>query len=411
MQQKYFSAFNTRWVSCFAKFLLLILVDVLISIFYVNSIETYKSNTIATKRKDATMNKLLVLAALTVAAAPAMASKARMTALGNANHLIDTQTIFVNSADINYLGDFATIEFGSNANNSGGAYNAPRAEGGFVRSSSMGKWGAYLGRQSSTVNQFVATANAASAGPFLTEQNPLDLFYGTEMAGQKWGFGVHHSAAKLESTTQEVSTLGLSAGVRNDIWDAYLRLGLMGETKNTGAGHDLKQKGFYDIGFGYWMDTVYLSAKFLTTKGTLTAGTETDIEKNAWSVSAIDNMKVEGGNFFYGISYTSDELKVGAAKTTTTGLPLIAGMEIDAASWLALRGSITQNVLMGEVKADPGSTDKMANNTVVAAGAAVKFGKMTMDATISGSGTTSGTADGTVNGNNLFTQGSLTYMF
>ncbi|WP_157684664.1 hypothetical protein [Bdellovibrio bacteriovorus] len=362
------------------------------------------------------MNKLLVLAALTVAAAPAMASKARLTALGNANHLIDTQTVFTNAADINYLGDYATIEFGSNANNSGSGVTTPRAEGGFTRTSSMGKWGAYLGRQSSTVNEFIAGVNAAptNAG-LLTEQNALDLMYGTEMAGQKWGFGAHYSAAKLESTSQEVNTLGVSAGVRNDVWDAYLRVGLGGESKVSGAS-ELKQKGLYDVGFGYWLDTVYLSAKYITTKGTLSGnpvlgGTDLDIEKNAWSVSAIDNMKVEGGNFFYGISYTSNEVKKGNNKETTTGLPLIAGMEIDAASWMVLRGSISQNVFVGEVKNDPGSTDKMANNTVVAAGAGIKFGKMTMDATISGSGTTSGTADGTVNGNNLFTQGSLTYMF
>ena len=366
------------------------------------------------------MNKLLVLAALTVAAAPAMASKARMTALGNASHLIDTQTVFSNSADINYLGDYATIEFGSSANDAGGAVTSPRAEGGFTRTSSMGKWGAYLGRQSSTVNEFIAGVNATpanggvSAG-LMTEQNTLDLMYGTEMAGQKWGFGAHYSAAKKESTSQEVNTLGVSAGVRNDIWDAYLRVGLGGESKVTGAA-ELKQKGLYDIGFGYWLDTVYLSAKYLTTKGTLSGygGADLDIEKNAYSVSAIDNMKVEGGNFFYGISYSSTEVKKGSSsKTTTTGLPLIAGMEIDAATWLVLRGSVSQNVFLGEVKTETttSSTDKMANNTVVAAGAAVKFNKITLDASISGSGANSGTADGTVNGNNLFTQGSLTYMF
>lgn len=368
------------------------------------------------------MNKLLVLAALTVAAAPAMASKARLTSLGNANHLIDTQTVFTNPADINYLGDYATIEFGSKANNSGtdASLNTPRAEGGFTRTSSMGKWGAYLGRQSSTVNEFINGVNASQANGgvnagLLTEQNALDLMYGTEMAGQKWGFGAHYSAAKLESASQEVNTLGVSAGVRNDVWDAYLRIGLGGESKVTG-GAELKQKGLYDIGFGYWLDTVYLSAKYLTTKGTLSGaallgGTELDIEKNAYSVSAIDNMKVEGGNFFYGISYTSDEIKKGSNKTTTTALPLIAGMEIDATSWMVLRGSISQNVFVGEVKKDPGSSDKMANNTVVAAGAGIKFGKMSFDGSISGSGTNSGNADGTVNGNNLFTQGSLTYMF
>lgn len=366
------------------------------------------------------MKKLLVLAALSMAATPALASKARLTALGNAAHLIDTQTVFVNTADMHYLGDYATIEFGSSANNAGStSTQAPRAEGGFVRSSSMGKWGAYLGRQSATVNEFVTGVNAQNPGlDLLTEQNSLDLFYGTELAGQKWGFGLHHSAAKIEdpAPTREVNTMGLSVGVRNDVWDAYGRFGLMGETKAEGLA-ELKQKGLFDLGFGYWMDTVYLSAKYLTTKGTLTpnGGADTDIEKNTWSVSAIDNMKVEGGNFFYGISYSSNELKTAGVKQTTTALPLIAGMEIDAASWLVLRGSITQNVIIGEFKDEtnsPATTNKNANNTVVAAGAGLKFGKLVVDGTIAGAGTTSGnTANGDVNGNQLLANGSLTYMF
>lgn len=368
------------------------------------------------------MKKLLVLAALTVAAAPAMASKARLTSLGNAVHLIDTQTIFTNTADVHYLGDFATIEFGGNVNASAATAGStvPRAEGGFVRSSSMGKWGAYLGRQSATVNEFVTNANAAiAASPLaitdalLPEQNTLDLFYGTELAGQKWGFGVHYSAAKFESTSQEVNTLGLSAGVRNDVWDAYLRLGLGGESKNTSvAGTDiaLKQKGLYDLGFGMWFDTVYASVKYLSTKGTLTTGaTDTDAEKTQYSLNVIDNVKVDGGNFFYGISYASNELKNGNTKNTTTGLPVIVGMEMDAASWLVLRGSLSQNVFLGEVKADNGTTtttDKMANGTTVAAGAGVKFNKFLLDATVAGSDNT-----GEINANKFFTNASLTYMF
>ena len=359
------------------------------------------------------MKKLLVLAALTAAAAPAMASKARMTALGNSVHLIDTQTVFVNTADVHYLGDFATLEFGSSANNAGAG---ARAEGGFVRSSSMGKWGAYLGRQSSTVNTFVSTSNTAianipgaPANALLTEQNTLDLFYGTELAGQKWGFGVHHSAAKLESSSQEVSTLGISAGVRNDVWDAYARLGLGGETKNTsvaGTTLELKQKGLIDVGFGYWFDTLYVSAKYLTTKGTLTTGTtETDSEKNNIALNVVDNVKVEGGNFFYGAGFVTDESKNGNNKVTNTNLPVIVGMELDAASWLVLRGSITQNVLMGEKKNDPGATDKMANNTTVAAGAGIKFGKLMLDGTLAGS------SNGDINGNTLLANSSLTYTF
>jgi len=362
------------------------------------------------------MKKLLVVAALSMAAAPAMASKARLSALGNAAHLIDTQTIFVNTADINYLGDFATVEFGE-ANN---AAADPHAEGGFVRSSSIGKWGAYLGRQSTTVNEFVDTVNAALPGAveLLKEQNALDLMYGTELAGQKWGFGIHYSSAKDEGAdvatigNRKVNTLGASVGVRNDLWNAYLRFGLLGKTESdfAGAGSpELEQKGLYDLGGGYWFDTLYVDAKFLTTKGTFSAGgTDKDIEKTQYSVGVIDNVKVEGGNFFYGARFANKEVKTDAGKQTEMGLPVLAGIEVDATSWMVLRGSITQTILLGETKNDattPEQKTNLLNDTTVAAGAGLKFGKLMLDATLEGSTT------GKINANTLLANAALTYMF
>lgn len=360
------------------------------------------------------MKKLLVLAALTVAAAPAMASKARLTALGNSDHLIDAQTIFKNSADIHYLSDFATIEFGSPT---GDAPNK-KAEGGFVRSSSMGKFGAYLGHQSATVNEFVSTINALIDPDLLNEQNALDLMYGTELIGLKWGFGLHYSNAKDEGVNaatlgnRKENTLGVNAGVRTDVWNAYLRLGLMGKTESdlTASGSpSLEQKGLYDAGFGYWIDTLYVSAKYLLTKGTLTVGaTDTDVEKTDYSINVIDNVKVEGGNFFYGASYTNIERKFGNSKQTAMGLPLIAGIEVDATSWMVLRGSISQTVLLQETKTEAATDLKtnLLNDTVASAGVGLKFGKLMVDATLAGSSTT-----GEINGNSLLANASLTYAF
>ena len=59
------------------------------------------------------MKKLLVLAALTMAAAPAMASKARLTALGNSEQLTDAQGIFSKPSNLTSLGNWATAEIGA----------------------------------------------------------------------------------------------------------------------------------------------------------------------------------------------------------------------------------------------------------------------------------------------------------
>lgn len=385
------------------------------------------------------MKNLLVLAALTMAAAPAMASKARLSALGNASHLVDTQTLFVNPADLNYVGDFATLEFGNNDTSyvngavagQGVTTRGPKAEGGFTKTLSWGKVGAYLGHRNDTTTSFVDGINAAltpvnstSTGLLLTEQNPLDLFYGNDFGGMKWGFDLHYSNAQNETgvgtatdVTQKENTLGLAAGVRTDIWNAFLRVGLSGKTQSDSkalgtTAPELESKGLYKLGGGYWFDSIYAFANYEYAKGTasdLAAPLNGDITKNQWEIGMVNNHKVEAGNFFYGVSYLSSEIKVDATpstKTTVSGLPLLVGMEIDAASWLTLRGSVKQTILVGENKTESKALkSNLTNDTVVAAGAGLKWNKIELDATLAGA------VNGNVNSDNLLANASLTYMF
>lgn len=380
------------------------------------------------------MKQLLVLAALSMAAAPAMASKARLSSLGNAAHLIDTQTIFVNPADLNYTGDFATLEFGT-ANGTTYATDAtagnvvattsPKAEGGFVRTTSWGKVGAYLGHRNDTTTSFIdgfnsqllAASGANKSAYLMTEQNPLDLFYGTDFGGMKFGAEVHYSNSKNENgaVTQKQNTLGISAGLRTDVWNAYARVGLMGKTESDitaapAVNPELEAKGLYKVGGGYWFDSIYAFANYEYAKGTATNNAaDTDITKNAWEIGMVNNHKVEGGNFFYGISYLSSEVKsesTTTTKSTVSGLPLVVGMELDAASWLTLRGSVKQTVIVGENKNESANTkSNLTNDTVVAAGAGLKWGKIELDGSLAGSTT------GNVSGNSLLADVALTYNF
>lgn len=379
------------------------------------------------------MKKLLVLAALTMAAAPAMASKARLNALGNASHLVDTQTLFVNPADLNYVGDFATLEFGNNTPATGEA----KAEGGFVRNTSWGKVGAYLGHRNDVTTDFISLYNAKNAlnstatGQLLSEQNPLDLFYGNEFSGMKYGVDLHYSNSKNDtgatSVVQKQNTLGLSAGVRTDIWNAYLRLGLSGKTESdVAASPKLESKGLYKAGGGYWFDSIYAFANYEYAKGTgTTSSVDTDITKNQYEVGMVNNHKLDAGTFFYGVSYLSNEVKYDksgspTAKISQNVIPLVVGMEMDATSWMVLRGSVKQSVLVGDKKDEVGTTgtivnkSQLVNDTVVAAGAGLKFGKLTVDSTISaatsGRFMTDNAGNGTTN-SELLANMSMTYLF
>lgn len=387
------------------------------------------------------MKNLLVLAALTVAVSPAFASKARYGALGNSAHITDTQSIFVNPVHMHKVGQFATFELGQPTN--GGTPYAEKAEGGFLMNSSWGVWGAYVGHRSETVTEFVSGINATTAanpalpgynGQLLTEQNPLDLFFGGDVSGMKWGTYLHYSSAKndaavagVNGTDAKVETAGAGFGLAGDLWDAYLRVGLNGKseakaTAPAALSAELKQKGLYSAGGGYWMENNYIFANFLTAKGefTLTGGGTTDIEKTEYQVGVVNNNPVAGGNVFYGVSYLNNETKNGNNKSTKSRLPVVVGMEVDAASWLVLRGSVTQAVLVGENKSLAGQKAELTNSTTVAAGAGLKFGKLTLDGLIShtpGSNATRGTeanlpdTNGTISGTGTITQASLTYLF
>jgi hypothetical protein len=98
-------------------------------------------------------------------------------------------------------------------------------------------------------------------------------------------------------------------------------------------------------------------------------------------------MKSEGVEMFYGVAYNMLTLKekVGDSKTETTSLPFTVGLEAEANSWMTLRGSVKQNVLLGSTKtstAGTGDADTIPNNTTVAAGVGFKWGKASLDATL-----------------------------
>ena len=84
-------------------------------------------------------------------------------------------------------------------------------------------------------------------------------------------------------------------------------------------------------------------------------------------------------------------------KSSSTNLPLTFAMEADATSWLVLRGSVSQNVIIGESKTIAGKKTSTANSAVVNAGATLNFGKLKVDGVI---GTTAASRAGSVGTSN-----------
>ena len=94
------------------------------------------------------------------------------------------------------------------------------------------------------------------------------------------------------------------------------------------------------------------------------------------------------------------------------GLPVTFGFEADATSWLTLRGSVGQNVILNNRK-NGANKSSDANTTTVNGGATLNFGKLAVDGLV---GTTSsagvaGTKNGVLSTSNLLTRVGVTYNF
>lgn len=384
------------------------------------------------------MKKTLLIAALTMMSASAFASKARMSSLGNSAHIIDAQTIFTQPADLHEGGDWATFETGPSAATTlmDNSDTGTQSEGGFVKSMGDAKWGFYLNHKNAFQNYYRMNtyAGAARTNKYLGHENPIDIFYGAKSGDMKWTVGFSYSNSENKQTQvttddKKQNAMGLRFGVRADMWDAALLLGLGSTANGDGATDTNKFSGTtsYMLKGGYNMGSMYLFAD-MSADGYKVESSTTTLEKGTASgmtLGVVDSMKSEGTEFFYGVSYKSMTMKAEdatteLAKTVMTTLPFILGLEHDANSWLVLRASVTQSVLLSSTKTDTGngsatSVDKKNyQDTNVNVGAGVKFNKLTIDGSLSGLNnvsSTSNSATGTYGTNALLANASLTYKF
>lgn len=204
---------------------------------------------------------LYLIAAVSLAATSAMASKARQKALSNTTAITDVQSIFLNPADVHYVGDFVTFEMGTTPTSPAtGASTATTAEGGFLHAMGDAKLGFYLGKASASVNDLRADANAKATAAFLQQENPFEIFYGAKAGDQNWALSFSYASSDKKgdpaSTTDDKkqSAMGMRLGVKNDVWGAYANIGL-GSTAKDGA-NEYKGKSGLTLGGHYFMNTI-----------------------------------------------------------------------------------------------------------------------------------------------------------
>ena len=360
--------------------------------------------------------KKVLLVVVALASTNAFATRARVNALGNSPHLVDTQTVYSNPADMMIMGDYVTMESGTTA---GGAEGA-NAEGMVTRSWGDAKMGLSLGNQSRNASTWGLRSSALYTGfaTIKSQQNPVGLSYGMKTGDMNWAATLVYSNYNDKVASEKESSMGIRTGLRMGALDAKLNIGLINTYENTTDG---KFKGNMGItaGAGYAMDSLYVSGTVTMAgfKAENPAGTETkDFSGTEINASAVSSHKKDGNEFFYGAGLTSvnTKEKVADSKVTQLYLPVWMGMEVDAASWLTVRGSVTQKTLINSTKVETGATTTTetapgANSTAVAVGAGMKWNKLTLDGSLTG--LSGATANQKVDGTNLLGQVGVTYMF
>lgn len=361
------------------------------------------------------MKKVLIIA-VALASANAFATRARVTALGNSEHLLDTQTVYSNPADMVVLADYVNFESGSTA---AGAENS-NAEGMITRSMGDSKFGLSLGHLSQSASIWGLRnpgATVTNITGIISQQNPVGLSYGTKFNDMIFGGTLIYSNYDDKKNSVKESSAGLRLGLRTGAWDVKAAIGLGNNFEN--ATEKFTGTGGISAGAGYAMDDLYFHL-YADQSGfkTETSGVEArKFDASSYKVGVIKSAKKEGNELFYGAALAISNRKLtitgtDAAKISTLSLPVTLGMEVDAATWLTVRGSVTQNVILSNSKDDVTGGAETApglNTTTAAVGTGLKFGKLTVDATLQG--LTGSTQTQKINGTDLFALVGATYMY
>lgn len=369
---------------------------------------------------------VLVIVGLAVLSTNAFASKARLEALsgnnGAANRYIsDDANLFRNAATINTHKNFVVTEWGSNIDSDSQA--TPRAEGGFFKDAGALAYGLYLGNDG---DNNAARTGAATA--FLPQDNALDLFLGGD-AGLQWGARLHYASSKNEPATgvaftKKNTAFGLGLGVVAGAAEAYANVDLSDKSEGgTLAADQYKQKPTFTVGGSYNMSGYTFFGEFGNGKveQTLNAVKSTD-KTTAVTVGVGRIMEINptariiaDAAVVYGITKVEGATAAASSKTKDMTLPVTIGFEAEATSWLTLRGSVGQNVILNNKKVESTATTKStnANTTTVNGGATLTFGKLAVDGLV---GTTSstgaaGTKTGVLSTSNLLSRVGVTYNF
>jgi len=354
------------------------------------------------------MKKQIALAmGLAVISGSAFASKARLQALGESTdgsqYISDNRNIFLNAAHVNYHKDMVTFEAGDQANTDSTA--TPNAEGGFLRASNNMVYGLHFGAD--------AGRGDGTRTGLTNPMNVWDFFVGGD-AGVQWGANITYGEYEDEqlANKEEASLMRARLGMIQGDIEAFVNLSLT-DTEDVDGTSKFEMKSNYDVGVNYSQGDMTYLARVMNWEAE-------DDEKGSKSISyqgitvgaarlhKFNNMATMNYKLTYNTSTQEGTDYTNSDEEKNMNVNAVIGVEVQVKEWLALRASVSQDIL-SEEENDAGDKVTGADSTSVAAGASLVFGDLTIDGVIGNddAGDRASVSDDTSDGNGVLRTDSL----
>jgi hypothetical protein len=282
------------------------------------------------------------------------------------------------------------------------------AEGGFLQTLDSGtKMGVYFGRQN-VLRSFIEESLRYVEG-FDRQPNPIEMVWGEGTQA----FSVAVTQFKDQANGLEETTLIGKYGLLGLNYELWGHLHLMsdvikrfsGESRTIRSVPGLLGGARYKPEHSFWqyfaqihfVDSEYKTPSRLT---------------RAWDAQVtlgIEHRELRSPEFdwFYGlqIDYTKRDSEANDQDISGYQMPAFLGAEIKVSSYLVVRGSVSQNIVLGEQKRGSNPSTAISSNTKVSVGLGLKHNQATLDGVLVASNT------GDLGTNTLLTQASFTYEF
>lgn len=339
------------------------------------------------------------------ASSAALASRAKMTSLQNNQHFPDLENAFLfptKSFDL-----FPMVTFESGLTSAASAQTNAYVVGLWQQNSDV-NWLYSLGRQNKTVQQSRERYQAITSENLELANNSVQITRNQKIAGIGYSLGVSYSGRKDQMADEYENAETIMAGLRFGHWSfsaeyAFKNQQQIPSFKYINIKNNLMLAALYEV------DNLTLSAQFNYLSGRQeNSGLESQsFDDQSYTFSFSDNSLFQSKLFFYKIDLLINNLKynLSTVRERSNQLPISFGFENPISDLFKVRGSMKQTFLLNNNQ-DMAAAD---NNTNVAVGVSYENSRVIVDSVLQG--LTGNAANQKIDGNQLLSQVSVTYLF